>query len=35
VNQLSCGGDQTFAVMDNGDVYAWGKGLNGATGLSK
>ena len=31
---IACGANQTFAVIDNGDVYAWGKGAQGALGLS-
>ncbi len=35
VNQITCGGNQTLAVLENGEVYAWGQGAFGATGLSK
>ncbi|CDW78422.1 UNKNOWN [Stylonychia lemnae] len=32
--QVSCGGNHTAAVMSNGDVYSWGQGNYGATGIS-
>lgn len=32
---IACGGNQTFVVLDQGEVYAWGEGTVGATGLGK
>jgi len=31
--QVSCGANHTAVLMNNGDVYAWGQGQHGATGL--
>ena len=32
--QVSCGANHTAVLMSNGDVYAWGQGSYGATGLA-
>ena len=31
---VSCGGNHTAVVMNNGDLYTWGDGQYGATGLN-
>lgn len=31
--QVSCGGNQTAVVYNNGDLYTWGDGQYGASGL--
>ena len=31
--QVSCGGNQTAIVFNNGELYSWGDGQYGATGL--
>eukprot|EP00347_Sterkiella_histriomuscorum_P009585 403340643 len=31
--QISCGGNHSAVVMKNGDLYTWGQGAHGATGL--
>jgi len=35
ITQISCGGNHTFALTENGDVYSWGYGFNGALGVGK
>jgi len=32
--QVSCGGNHTAVVMNNGDLFMWGDGQYGATGLN-
>ena len=32
MNALSCGGNQTFVVCDQGEAYSWGGGAEGALG---
>jgi len=34
LTQVSCGGDHTIVVTATGEVYSWGQGTWGATGLS-
>lgn len=34
ITQVSCGGNHTAVVMNNGDLYTWGDGQYGATGLN-
>lgn len=35
VNVVSCGGNQTFVAVDQGEVYSWGEGKDGALGIGK
>ena len=32
---ISCGGNQFFVLFKSGDVFSWGEGITGATGLGK
>ncbi len=32
--KVACGGSHTLAVHENGQVYSWGQGYNGALGLN-
>jgi alpha-tubulin suppressor-like RCC1 family protein len=33
IDDISCGGNHTLAVVSNGEVYAWGEGRFGALGV--
>jgi alpha-tubulin suppressor-like RCC1 family protein len=35
INTIACGGNRTFVVVESGEVWSWGEGIDGALGQGK